>query len=41
MSQPRPDFFDSSYFVADRGDWQLKRGAPKELKREFAGYMKH
>lgn len=40
MSQPRPSFFDSPYFVEEYGNWHLKDDAPEELKKEFEEYMK-
>ncbi len=40
MSQPRPSFFDSPYFVEEYGNWHLKDDAPEELKKEFELYMK-
>ena len=41
MSQARPDFADSPYFVTEPGNWHLKPGAPKEVKKEFQEYMLH
>lgn len=40
MSQPRPSFLDSPYFVDEYGNWHLKDDAPEELKKEFEAYMK-
>lgn len=39
MSQPRPDFFDSPYFVMEPGNWHLKDGAPEDVVKEFEEYM--
>lgn len=41
MSQERPKFFDSPFFVMEYGNWHLKDGAPEEVKKEFEEYMKH
>lgn len=40
MSQPRPKFIDSSYFVEEYGNWHLLDNAPEEVKKEFEQYMK-
>ena len=39
MSQPKPSFFDSPYFVMETDNWHLKENAPEELKKEFHEYM--
>ena len=41
MSQARPSFFDSEWFVPEPDNWHLKEGAPKEIVEEFNRYMKH
>lgn len=41
MSQMRPSFWDSEYFVPEPDNWHLKDDAPEELKKEFDEYMKH
>lgn len=40
MSQPKPKFIDSPYFVEEYGNWHLKDDAPEEVKEEFEQYMK-
>jgi hypothetical protein len=40
MSQTKPSFFDSPYFVEEYGNWHLTDDAPDELKKEFENYMK-
>lgn len=40
MSQQRPSFLNSEYFVPEPDNWHLKKGAPKELQKEFEEYMK-
>jgi hypothetical protein len=40
MSQAKPSFFDSPYFVEEYGNWHLKDDAPEDMKKEFADYMK-
>lgn len=40
MSQSKPDFFDSPYFVMEPDNWHLKSDAPEEVKKEFEEYMK-
>ena len=39
MSQARPDFADSPYFVPEPDNWHLKEGAPEEVQKEFEEYM--
>ena len=39
MSQERPAFFDSPYFVSEYGNWHLKPGAPADVVAEFRAYM--
>lgn len=39
MSQARPDFIDSPFFVMEPGNWHLKPGAPEKVKKEFEEYM--
>ena len=41
MSIEKPDFYDSPFFVAEPGNWHLKPGAPKEIKKEFEKLMKN
>jgi len=40
MSQPRPSFIDSPYFIMEYDNWHLTDDAPEELKKEFEEYMK-
>lgn len=40
MSQPRPSFIDSPYFIMECDNWHLTDDAPEELKKEFEEYMK-
>lgn len=40
MIGPKPDFFDSPYFVDDEDNWHLEPGAPEEIVREFNEYMR-
>lgn len=39
MSQPRPSFIDSPYFIMKDDNWHLTDDAPEELKKEFEEYM--
>ena len=39
MSQARPDFLDSPYFVGEYGNWHLLPGAPPEVVKDFNEYM--
>ena len=41
MSQSRPKFFDSEWFIPEPDNWHLKDGAPQEIVDEFNEYMKH
>lgn len=38
----RPKFLDSPYFVLDGkdGGWELKDGAPEDVRKEFEEYMR-
>lgn len=38
----RPSFMDSPYFSFgdDDGPWELKEGAPEDVRKEFDEYMK-
>lgn len=38
---PRPDFFDSPYFVMEPDNWHLKEGAPEDVRKEFEEFMNH
>lgn len=40
MSETRPNFMKSPYFIEEPGNWHLKQGAPKELQKELEGYLK-
>jgi hypothetical protein len=40
MSESRPKFMDSPYFVDEPGNWHLKEGAPKEIVKELEHYIK-
>ena len=39
MTQSRPKFFDSEWFVPEVDNWHLKEGAPQEIVDEFNEYM--
>ncbi|WP_080846106.1 hypothetical protein [Cytobacillus gottheilii] len=39
MTEKRPDFMNSSYFVDEPGNWHMKQGAPKKLQEEFELYL--
>lgn len=41
MSEKRPKFLDSPYFVDEMDNWHLKEGAPEEVKKEFEEYMNY
>lgn len=41
MSQGRPKFLDSPYFVEEPFNWHLLPGAPEEIVKEFEEYMAH
>lgn len=41
MSESRPKFVDSPYFVMEDENWHLKEGAPEDVKKEFEEYMKY
>lgn len=41
MSQPRPSFWDSPYFVPELDNWHLTEDAPEDIRKEFEGYMGH
>ena len=34
-----PAFMNSPFFVPEPGNWHLKEGAPKKIKKEFQEYM--
>ena len=40
MTGPIPKFFTSKYFVPEIDNWHLKKGAPKEIQKEFDAWMK-
>ncbi|MEW9110847.1 hypothetical protein ACQCT6_19560 [Cytobacillus gottheilii] len=39
MTEKRPDFMNSSYFVDEPGNWHMKAGAPKELREQLELYL--
>ncbi|MBS4172960.1 hypothetical protein [Bacillus sp. FJAT-49736] len=39
MTNIRPAFMDSPYFVDEPGNWHLKPGAPEELQNELREYL--
>lgn len=41
MSQMRPSFLDSPYFVEEPDNWHLTEDAPEEVRKEFEEYMKN
>jgi hypothetical protein len=38
IKQP-PKFISSEYFIMNPGKWELKPGAPKEVRNEFDKHM--
>lgn len=41
MSQRRPSFWDSPYFVPELDNWHLTEDAPEDIRKEFEEYMGH
>ncbi|WP_214484480.1 hypothetical protein [Bacillus sp. SM2101] len=41
MSSKEPKFMKSPYFNEKPGNWQLKPGAPEEVKKEFEEFMEY
>lgn len=39
MSQRRPSFWDSPYFVPELDNWHLTEDAPEDIRKEFEEYM--
>ena len=39
MTQEKPSFWSSPYFVREPDNWHLKEGAPEEVKKAFEEYM--
>src|SRR5688500_10211332 len=40
MSKEEPYWIDSPWVVKEPGNWHLKEGAPEDLKKDFAEWMR-